>query len=610
MSIQELASLIQHHNKLYWEQNTQAISDVEYDALVEQLRTLDPTHPLLNELGGFDELGTKVSHEKPMLSLDKCYDEPTLNKWASKFKSGFVVMPKIDGMACSVIYKGGKFIQASTRGDGKVGEDISSNVQSLVPKAVNELLDFEVRGELFMPLSSFENHSTTFSNPRNAVAGSLKQKDGLNSNLGIQFLAYDLICDTHPTLAERFSVLQGMGFTVPPFQVIHTDLQKAFDKVSLERASFDYELDGVVFRVNDTQEYENAGFTSHHPKGALAYKFQGDEKPTFLRGIEWQVSRTGVITPVGLIDPVRLSGAVVSRVSLHNVGLLKSKGFSLNCEVMACRRGGVIPHLERVLKDGDQAIELPSQCPQCSATTTLQGDFLYCSGKDTCFSALTRKVAHFIDRMEIEGIGLSWVEKLVEAKLVATPIDLFTLTAENLAKLDNMGETRIEGFLSTIGKAKRVPLEKFLQSLGIHTLGRSASGILASTFKDLQSIRALQYQDLEKLEGFGEVIAKSIVDGLQANASLIDGLLAHVSIDNGSAKVGGLSGLSFLFTGTLSMKRNEAEAKVIENGGSVASSVSKNLSYLVAGEKAGSKLDKANSLGVKVITESEFLAML
>jgi DNA ligase (NAD+) len=212
--------------------------------------------------------------------------------------------------------------------------------------------------------------------------------------------------------------------------------------------------------------------------------------------------------------------------------------------------------------------------------------------------------------MEIEGIGLSWVEKLVEAKLVATPIDLITLTAENLAKLDNMGETRIEGFLSTIGKAKRVPLEKFLQSLGIHTLGRSASGILASTFKDLQSIRALQYQDLEKLEGFGEVIAKSIVDGLQANASLIDGLLAHVSIDNGSAKVGGLSGLSFLFTGTLSMKRNEAEAKVIENGGSVASSVSKNLSYLVAGEKAGSKLDKANSLGVKVITESEFLAML
>lgn len=614
--IQDLAAQIAYHNNLYWKQNAPQISDTEYDSLVEALRAIDPANPVLTSLGfQFDELGTKVNHDKPMLSLDKCYDEASLIKWASKFKSDFVVSPKIDGMACSLKYKAGCLQLACTRGDGSIGEDISANVLNLdtVPKQVQGLHDFEVRGELYMPLSSYELHKETFSNPRNAVAGSLKQKDGgasYTANLGIKFFAYDLIGTNQPTLAERFSVLQTVGFTVPPYEVLGSDLQKGYDKVAQDRASLDYELDGVVYRVNAIDEFENAGYTSHHPKGALAYKFQGDEKATFLRGVEWQVSRNGILTPVGLVDPVSLSGAVVSRITLHNASMLKSKGLTLNAEVLACRRGGVIPHLERVLKDGDTAISLPSLCPQCGASTSLQGDFLYCNGKDTCLSALTQRINHFIDRMEIEGIGQSWVEKLVDTKLVLSPVDLFKLDRASLSKLDNMGDTRIDGWLSSIGKAKRASLDKFLQALGIEALGRKASEVLSSKFKTLESIRALTYAQIETLDGFGELMAKAIVDGLKANATLIDELLTHVSIDNGAEREGKLKGLSFLFTGTLTMKRNDAEALVSDNGGNIASSVSKNLSYLVAGEKAGSKLDKANSLGIKVLSENEFLNLL
>lgn len=615
-SIKELQELISYHNTQYWVHNNPSISDVEFDGLVEELRGLDPSNSLLNSLGfQYDELGSKVKHDRPMLSLDKCYDDVVLNKWAGKFKSAFIVSPKIDGMACSLKYKAGKLVQACTRGDGLVGEDISSNVLKIgsIPKTVNTEESFEVRGELYLPLSSFAKLGETFANPRNAVAGSLKQKEGgseYTASMGIEFFAYDLDLQGISTLQEGFDKLTSWGFVVPPYEVLSTNLQAGYDNVSAQRSMLDYELDGVVYRVNDIVEYQSAGFTSHHPKGAIAYKFQGDEKSTYLRGVEWQVSRNGVLTPVGLVDPVSLSGAMVSRITLHNVGMLQSKGLTLNAEVLACRRGGVIPHLERVLKAGDKAIELPAQCPQCGASTSLQGDFLFCLGKDTCLSALSQRIAHFVDAMEIEGLGLSWIDKLIEAKLITSPVDLYLLKRSDLLSLDNVGDTRVDGWLSSIGKTKTCALDKFLKSLGIEALGRKASSVLSSKFKTLEAILSLTPAQIEALDGFGELTAKAIIDGLTSQAPLISSLLQHISIDNGEEKIGCLKGLSFLFTGSLTMKRNEAEALVLNNGGNVASSVSKNLSYLVAGEKAGSKLDKALSLGVKVITENDFLGML
>ena len=615
MNKQELEALIVHHNKLYWSENKPEITDNEYDALVEQLKALDPTSPILSSLGQYDEIGTKVKHDLPMLSLDKCYSEDDLLKWANKFKYGYVMTPKIDGMACSIKYTKGKLSVASTRGDGSIGEDITANVMSIpsIPKTLKSEDTIEVRGEIYMPISTFNKFSNDFSNPRNAVAGTLKNKEGKAILSEIDFFAYDLIGSDIKLLSDRFLFLKDQGFNVPNFTVYNNtkDLQKGYDQISDIRSSLDYELDGVVFKANDCIEYDKAGYTSHHPKGAIAYKFQGDADKTYLRGIEWQVSRTGTLTPVGLVDPVKLSGAVVSRISLHHAGMIKVKGLTLNAEILAVRRGGVIPHLERVLTDGDQNIELPATCPHCSSNTYLDGDFLYCSDKENCISSVSQGISHFIERMEIEGMGQSWVDKLIEVGLLKNVCGLYKLNRDDLLKLENVGEIRVDGWLSSIGKSKRIELPKFLQALGIDGLGRKASDVLSSKYKTLEAIRNLRVSDIESIEGFGTLTAQAIINGLTKNSDVIDDLLNHITISNGVEREGKFKGLSFLFTGTLTqMKRADAEELVLSNGGNVASGVSKNLSYLVAGEKAGSKLDKANSLGVKVITEQQFLNMV
>jgi DNA ligase (NAD+) len=323
--------------------------------------------------------------------------------------------------------------------------------------------------------------------------------------------------------------------------------------------------------------------------------------------VEWQVSRTGILTPVAIVQPVRLSGAMVGRITLHHAGMIKTKGLSLNADVLAIRRGGVIPHLEKVIKAGDQEIEIPVCCPFCSSATEQKEDFLYC----TANCSLSTKVSHFMEKVEIEGIGNVWIEKLIEEGLINNFADLYRLKREDLLKIESVGETRADNWLSSITKSTRLSLDKFLMSLGIDSLGRRTSEVLSSQFKTLNAILALKTSDLEKLDGFGSITAQDIVKGLKANESLILDLLQYIQIDNGSEKTGIFKDKSFLFTGTLTtLKRNDAEAKVLELGGNVASSVSKNLSYLVAGEKAGSKLDKANALRIKVITEQEFLNML
>ena len=607
-----LENLISHHNKLYWSENKPEITDQEYDILVEQLRQIDPNSPVLTSLGQYDEIGTKVNHDLPMLSLDKCYSQEDLLKWANKFKGGYIMTPKIDGMACSIKYVNGKLSVASTRGDGKVGEDITSNVISIpsIPKTLKDNSTFEVRGEIYMPISTFTKYNSEFSNPRNAVAGSLKNKEGKAILNEISFFAYDLIGTQFKSLNESFDYLKSQGFQIPSYTLYinNKDLQSGYDSISDQRSSLDYELDGVVFRANDYIEYNKAGFTSHHPKGAIAYKFQGDADKTYLRGVEWQVSRTGTLTPVGLVDPVKLSGAVVSRISLHHAGMIKIKNLTLNAEVLAVRRGGVIPHLERVITSGDSEIDIPATCPHCMSNTHLDGDFLYCLGGDKCVSSVSQGISHFIDKMEIEGMGSSWVDKLIEEGLLTQVSDLYRLNRDDLLKLENVGEVRVDGWLSSIGKSKRIELNKFLQSLGIDSLGRKASEVLSSKYKTLEVIRNLRVGDIESIEGFGLLTSQAIVNGLREKSELIDDLLQYITIDNGVEREGKFKGLSFLFTGTLvAMKRADAEAIVVEHGGTVASGVNKTLSYLVAGEKAGSKLEKANSLGVKVITEKEFL---
>jgi DNA ligase (NAD+) len=606
-SVQDLENLVAKHNALYWDLNAPEISDIEFDALVEQLRSLAPNSPVLSSLGeNFAELGNEVSHSKPMLSLDKCYNEEDLIKWSKSFSS-LVYTPKIDGMACSIKYENGLLVQGATRGDGSKGEDITQNIINIVPKQIAITTSLEIRGELYMPVSIFETQKDVFANPRNAVAGMVKRKDG--NVQGIKFLAYDLIGSDLNLFSDRLETLKTLGFETTPFFILNKDdnHQAGYDHILNIKDSLDYELDGVVFRANSNQEYENAGYTSHHPKGAMAYKFQGEFGTTKLLNVEWQVSRTGILTPVAIVQPVKLSGAMVGRISLHHAGMIKTKGLTLNADVLAIRRGGVIPHLEKVINAGDQEIQIPSNCPFCSSVTEQRDDFLYC----TANCSLSTKVSHYMERVGIEGIGNVWIEKLIESGLVNSFADLYRLKREDLLKIESVGETRADNWLSSITKSTRLSLDKFLSGLGIDSLGRKASEVLASQFKTLDVIKTLKTDDLEKIDGFGNVTAQDIVNGLKANESLINDLLQYIVIDNGSEKTGIFKGMSFLFTGTLTtLKRNDAEAKVLELGGNVASSVSKNLNYLVAGEKAGSKLDKANALGIKVITEQDFLNML
>lgn len=622
LNVSELEQLVLKHNRLYWDLNNPQISDYEYDQLILTLKNKNPTSNVLNELGpSFSEIGVEVKHSKPMLSLDKCYDEESLLKWTTKnHKATWIMMPKIDGMACSIKYKNGQLFQAATRGNGEIGDDITLNVVNIVPKeisieSINEDDVIEIRGELYMPISVFENQKDLFANPRNAVAGIIKRKEDRSDN-GIKFLAYELIDSKYNLMSEKFEILFKSGFDIPFWKHFKTtiNMQTEYNSILFNRNLYDYEMDGIVFRINEDNLYYDMGFTSHHPKGAIAYKFQGDYNETYLRDIEWRISRTGCLNPVAIVDAVKLSGANVTRITLHHAGMISSRNISINAKVLAVRRGGVIPHLEKVLENGNIPVVIPSNCPYCGNTTRLEGDFLYCNGNGEC--SLSHRIMHFVSTLEIEGLGLTWIEKLIEEGLLNSVIDIFNLDRNDLLKLDNVSDTRADLWLTQINKSKKLSLSTFLASLGISQLGKKVSELLEDNFKTLERIRNLSVSEIVNINGFGEITANIIIEGLKKNETLINELLKYVEIISKDKKEivdGKLNNISFLFTGTLStMKRVDAESKVLSLGGNIASGVSKNLNYLVLGNegKAGSKLQKAKELNIKILSESDFISMI
>jgi len=357
MNTDELESEVREHNRLYFEINAPVISDYEFDELVEELKKRRPKSLALTELvGDGGSGGRKIKHERPMLSLDKCYDEETINSWVAKFEGDVVVSPKIDGCAVSIRYgSDGNLLFASTRGDGDEGEDITENVKRIksIPSSASE--NVEVRGEVFMPLSVFKRYSAEFANPRNLAAGAIKQKDpAKTAEYDLSFLAYDIIGIDLSTEGEKFEMLEGLGFKNVDWRLVsRTDLQLPFDEILKKRGEYDFETDGVVYKANVLSEQVRLGATAHHPRYAMAYKFQGDSGSTTLLDVEWSVSRTGAITPVAIVEPVHLSGAKVRRASLHNLAILNSLNITLGAKVLMMRRGGVIPHVESVLSSGE-----------------------------------------------------------------------------------------------------------------------------------------------------------------------------------------------------------------------------------------------------------------
>ncbi len=633
-SADRLAKLIEHHNHLYWDLARPEISDVAYDRLVRRLQELEPEHPVLDLMGptGALRFGEEVRHQRPMLSLDKCYDEVTLQSWAEKFEGPIVVTPKLDGLACSLIYDEDGVLQlAATRGKGTVGEDITRNVRLIrdVPTRLENIpAALEVRGEIFMRLSEFARFADAYANPRNLTAGTIRNKDATRvADCNLSFYAYELFGLELQTETARFDLLEKLGFTAFERRLVErSGMQAAYERLAALRPGLDYEIDGVVFKADDVAEQQRLGSTSHHPRYAIAYKFQGETGATRLLGIEWSVSRSGAVTPVALLEPIALSGASIGRATLHNAGFIEKLGLARGAQVLITRAGGVIPKVESVLEPGSEPLPLPGICPSCGSPTRLEGDFLNCTLPLACKEAVIGTVAHFAKSTGMQGFGRRKLEDGYARGTLRKPVDLYRISLAQLMELERTGRKTAENLIAQRERARTLPLPQFLAALGLRELGRTASRKLARVFGTIEALRAASVADIAAVDGFAETTGQAIVDELARTAPWIDELLEEVQLEAAAAPApaasveGPLSGASFLFTGKLvSGSRGQAEARVKKLGASIASGVTAKLRYLVVGSpkpgKLSSKQKKAAKLiakgaALEVLGEEEFEALL
>ncbi len=629
MTAQELEAEIIKHNELYFKHTSPVISDLEFDAMVRRLQELNPNATILKKIGS--DLGAslkKIEHGSPMLSLDKCYDDKTLEHWASKIQGDIMVTPKLDGIALSLHYNEQGILQmAATRGDGYWGEDVTENIRYVasIPKKIMQA-NIEIRGEIFIKLSDFKKIQGEFKSPRNLAAGAMKQKDPQKTAaFHLSFLAYELLGLDLATEAQKFKKLTTLGLACVEHHLVKNDLpalQKIYQLFLQERSQNNFEIDGVVYRANQLNEQVRLGASAHHPRWALAYKFEGESAITTLKEVEWGVSRNSIITPVGIVEPVFISGASVSRISLHNIGIFKKLGVTLGAQVRVMRRGGVIPHLESVVTPGKVAVLIPEKCPSCHSPTKIVDDFLYCSNQHNCLHTQIAKLKHFVDVLNIEAIGEKWMELLYQQNLVLQPHDFYLLKKIDLLALPRMGEVLANKMLANIEQRKEVTLGIFLQALGIRELAKSTSKILVEHYGTLAKILQASEAELLQLEGIGPTIAHEIVVGLQESKPEIDQLLKYITLVEKKRGEGPLAGKLFLFTGKMSaMERGVAEQNVQSLGGEIANSVNKDLHYLVIGNEGyqnrekGNKWLKAEALmskgaKIKIISEDEFLKML
>ncbi|MEZ4461304.1 MAG: NAD-dependent DNA ligase LigA [bacterium] len=644
LSVDDLERAVRFHNHAYWVDNNAVISDVEFDRLVEALREKAPQSPVLDAIGPaganeFESDGVKVEHNPPMLSLDKCYDEDTLVKWFGKFSGEVVVSPKVDGVAGCMRYDSrGNLVQAATRGNGVVGEDFTENARFIVdlPEKIASG-PLEVRGECYIPLDVFRRKfEGEYSSPRNLTAGALKQKDPKKTaTFEVHFFGYDVIGKDFESESAKMAFLKEAGFSEVENHLIHVDqLQSVYEDILARRAELNYDTDGVVYKVNDTAEQQRMGLTAHHPRYAIAYKFQGDAGQSILREVHWSVSRTGAINPVGIVDPVELSGATVTRASLHNLSIMEKLGgdaaLTLGSRVMMVRRGGVIPHLEKVLEPGNEPVVIPTECPFCGAATYRQSDVLVADHNDNCRGSRLRQIEHFASVMEIKGFGPKLLEALYDEEIVTSPADFFTLTVQEMLELDRVGRKLAEKLVERIAERRSVRADIFLRALGIDELGNHVSKILIEHYPSLEAILAVTRDELAAIHTIGDVIADKVTAGLQARredilelARMLD-LRFPTEADRAPTDAA-LSGKKFLFTGALeAMSRKDAQKKVVALGGETPSGVVKDLDYLVIGDadlekfRGGwrtSKLQKAEAYNaeggnIQIIGETEFIALI
>ena len=671
--IEELSAAVRYHRELYYNHSAPEISDADFDKLWDELKLLDPNNSVLHEVGPEPLPGTeKVEHMFPMRSLDKGTTDEDITHFVTQSTFGgkrYLAQPKLDGSALSLEYVAGNLHRAATRGSGEKGEDVTLNAKLIanIPLRLNVAADCHVRGEVVMPLATFEQKYRDVSpNPRNLCSGALRQKhgDGKADAADLVFCAYDVkFVNESPTAnhdSELLAWLQKAGIEPAPWTIFESDSpQKAMIKHTREwsskRSDFEFEIDGIVFKLDNLQQRENLGMTAHHPRWALAWKFPPEEATSVLLSVDWQTGRTGNVTPVARIGPQSVGGVTVENTTLHNPGEVARLGVKIGDKILIVRRGDVIPKIEHSLgraKQEDLAdryhadgtrfqhelpeecdITIPQICPSCDSSLVVEGAFLKCYNM-LCEARTSRSILYWCRALEMDGVGEKLVEQLLEADMISSISGLYELTSQGLTSLERMGEKSAQNVLSELARTKQMPLGKFIHALGLPGIGPELASLFASHVKTLEGMfdwlsRAhaelgddaygpeldesgkphksnIAIRGLCEHDGIGEKVAIQVRDGLELRRALIHELSSHLVLDEEPTTVssGKFDGMTFCITGTLTQPRKVIQLMVKAAGGKVVGSISAKLDVLIAGENAGTKLTKAESLGLTVWDEA------
>jgi DNA ligase (NAD+) len=657
----ELKQTLDRYNHRYHALDDPEVPDAEYDRLMLELRGLETEHPhLLTPDSPTQRVGATpvaafgtVKHRLAMLSLDNAFNDEEVRDFDRRIRERlaregpirYSAEPKLDGLAISARYESGVFVQGATRGDGETGEDITQNLRTIKALPLKLRTDspprvLEVRGEVFMPLAGFERFNAeaiargdkSFVNPRNAAAGSLRQLDPrMTAARPLDLFIYGLGAAEVAELPDRHSAtlqaLRHWGFKICPQSRVVDGVDGCLDyyrEMGALRAKLPYQIDGVVYKVDDLDLQRQMGFVSRAPRWAIAHKFPAEEALTTVRGIEFQVGRTGALTPVARLEPVFVGGVTVSNATLHNMDELTRKDVRVGDTVVIRRAGDVIPEVARVLPErriaGAALVTLPSACPVCGSPVAREADqaVARCTGGRICAAQRKEEIKHFASRraLDIQGLGDKLVEQLVDREWIRTPADLFALEAQQLATLERMGDKSAQKLQSAISAAKNTSLPRFLYALGIRDVGEATALALAQHFGDIAALRRADNGEIQRVPDVGPVVAKNVAAYFRdpENSGIVDRLLASGITWPAPAPLGvhaKLTGKTFVLTGTLqALTREAAEERIAQLGGKVSGSVSKKTHYVVAGAEAGSKLKKAQQLGVTVLDEAAFLNLL
>lgn len=647
--IDELVDLLNYHSRLYYVENRNEISDYEYDMLQQELKSLEAENPEFvrkdsptQRVGGeATSMFEKVNHKVQMGSIQDVFSFEQVEQFINTvhqtvINPEFVVEPKIDGLSVSLEYHDGELVIGSTRGDGFVGENVTSNIKTIksIPISISQKLPLlEVRGEVYMPKNVFfdlvkqqeDNDEQPFKNPRNAAAGSLRQK---NSKITAK-RKLDIFCFNIQQIEgkelnshkESLDYIKSLGFkTIPYYKKVSTydEVRKCIEKIGEQRFDLPFDIDGVVIKVDSFAQRNLLGSTAKTPKWAVAYKFPPEEKQTKLLDIELNVGRTGAITPVAIFEPILLAGTTVSRATLHNQDFISEKNISIGDIITVRKAGDIIPEVLGVAeKHSDKTFLLPDRCPECGTPVVKSDDeaAIRCPNLD-CPAQIFRSIVHFASKsaMNIDGLGPQIVKALLDSGLIKSVADLYELTIHQLMELDNFKEKSATNLMNAIENSKNNSLDKLVFGLGIRNIGQASAKLLCDKFGDLENIMSASAEQIAEIDGFGDIMAESVANAFSEPhmVMIIDrmkqyGVNTHyvkVQIDNR------FEGKTFVLTGTLpTLKRNDAKVIIEKFGGKASGSVSKKTDYILAGEDAGSKLTKAQELGIPIISEDEFIKM-